>query len=96
MLKALLLAPAIILFAGAGIHYFLTWKNKMRNYQAIEPLIQAGIVASLTIVTTATLDTGEVYPVPNDTAVGDAVILNADSSVRVDKAADFDARYKAV
>ena len=68
----------------------------MRNYQAIEPTIQAGIVASVTVTTIALLDTGDSFPVPNDTVIGDAVILNPDQTVRVEKGEDFAKQFVAV
>ena len=94
---ALITSAFLAIFAGVWIHnFFKQRENTVRNYHAIEPTIQAGIVSALTVTTIATLDTGEQFPVANDTVIGDAVILNPDNTVRVDKAADFDSRYVAV
>ena len=73
MLKSLLLAPAIILFACAGLHYFLTWKKHMTTLTVKVPeTVDAEKVTGLT----ATLENGQSISVPAgvSVAIGDSYV----------------------
>lgn len=67
----------------------------MKQYVPIEPLINAGEVVSVDVVTTATLDDGSSVVVPNDCAAGDFVVQNADGTFKFVKSSDFLEHFRA-
>ena len=74
MIKILLPAPAIILFASAGLNYFLTWKKHMTILTLKLPeTVDAEKVTGLT----ATLENGQSISVPDgvSVAIGDSYVV---------------------
>ena len=67
----------------------------MKQYVPVEPTVNAAIISDLSVVTTATLDDETQAIVPNNAVVGDALVQQADGSLKLVAQADFLSHYKA-
>lgn len=66
----------------------------MKSYTPIEATIQAAVISTVEVVTTATLDDGSVIPAKEGSVAGDYAVQATDGTVMFIPKADFEAHFK--